>query len=252
MELNRELTFRPFAMEKEPHITFLHEVCLTPGSVQLCWQWREFLYVLGIEFEVKFARDARRALRPTQHPMQWTRGLFILGLKCSWPEAIHLSQSSADLKNAWRCTPAYFFAFVEWHLTECKIPWSFLYLFTLSSHKFWLSFLRYMCSGISVTVVTLDGRWEDLIKIRSNLITRNEVQGNIRNWQATPWNRAEGNGSERGEYCVEDTGSGGGECYVLKIRFQGGLNDVLKIWVQERLSDVLSWRWWWGWVLYWR
>jgi len=40
--------------------------------------------------------------------------------------------------------------------------------------------------GISVIVVTLDGRWEDLIKIRGNLITRNEVQGNIRNRQTTP------------------------------------------------------------------
>jgi hypothetical protein len=37
-----------------------------------------------------------------------------------------------------------------------------------------------------VTVVTVDGTWEDLIKIKSNLITRNEVQGNIRNRQATP------------------------------------------------------------------
>lgn len=46
--------------------------------------------------------------------------------------------------------------------------------------------LRYMCLGISVTVVTVDGRWEDLIKIKSNLIARNEEQGNLRNIQATP------------------------------------------------------------------
>jgi hypothetical protein len=69
-----------------------------------------------------------------------------------------------------------------------------------------------MVLGISVIVVTLDGRWEDLIIIRGNLIKRNEVKGNIRNRQTTPRHLAEHNDSGRGEYYVEDTGSRGGEC----------------------------------------
>lgn len=71
-----------------------------------------------------------------------------------------------------------------------------------------------MSLGISVTVATLDGRWKDLIKIRGNIVTRNEVQGNIRNRP------------------LRDIS--------LKVMVKEGVNTVLKIRVPEGVSFMSS------------
>lgn len=113
--------------------------------------------MLGLEFEVKFAREAGRSLGPTQHPMQWSRGLFILGLKFSRTEAIHLSESSAILRMRGAVPPRLSLCLRGMALNRVEDNLILPHLFTLGSHKVRLSFLRYMCIGISVTLVTL--RW---------------------------------------------------------------------------------------------
>jgi hypothetical protein len=43
--------------------------------------------------------------RPVQPPIQWIPRVLFQGVKRLGPEADHTRSSSAEVKNAWSCTP---------------------------------------------------------------------------------------------------------------------------------------------------
>jgi hypothetical protein len=51
-----------------------------------------------------FSTTSRTALGPTQPPIQWVPGVLSLGVKRPGCEAGRSPPSSAEVKNAWRCT----------------------------------------------------------------------------------------------------------------------------------------------------
>jgi hypothetical protein len=51
-----------------------------------------------------FTTASRKALGPTQHPIQWVPGALSLGAKQPGREADHSPPSSAEVNNAWNYT----------------------------------------------------------------------------------------------------------------------------------------------------
>jgi hypothetical protein len=51
-----------------------------------------------------FATASRPALGPADSPVQWVPGLFSPGVRRPEREADHSPPSSAEVRNAWRCT----------------------------------------------------------------------------------------------------------------------------------------------------
>jgi hypothetical protein len=52
-----------------------------------------------------FSNASRSTLRPTYPPIQRVLGDLTPGVKRLWREAHHSPPSSAEVKNAWSCTP---------------------------------------------------------------------------------------------------------------------------------------------------
>jgi hypothetical protein len=63
-----------------------------------------------------FTTASRPALGPTQPPIQWVPGALSLGVKRLGREADHSPPSSAEVKNAWSCTPTPQYVFMAWRL----------------------------------------------------------------------------------------------------------------------------------------
>jgi hypothetical protein len=61
-----------------------------------------------------YTTASRPALGPTQPPIQWIPGALSLGVKRPGREADHSSQSSAEVKNAWRYTSTPQYAIMAW------------------------------------------------------------------------------------------------------------------------------------------
>jgi hypothetical protein len=57
---------------------------------------------------------SRPALEPTYPPVQWIKGALFLRVKRPGREADHSPPSSAEVKNAWSCTPLPQYAFMAW------------------------------------------------------------------------------------------------------------------------------------------
>jgi len=64
-----------------------------------------------------FAAASRPAQVPIHHPIQWARGALHLGVKRPGREADNSPSPSAEVKNAWTCTPPQY-AFMAWCLIK--------------------------------------------------------------------------------------------------------------------------------------
>jgi hypothetical protein len=81
----------------------------------------------------------------TQPPIQWVLGAIHLEVKQPWPEAGHLSPSSAEVKNVWSYTSTPHmslwcgallckeYAFMLWYLVKHKDKFTFTLLSTSST-----------------------------------------------------------------------------------------------------------------------
>jgi hypothetical protein len=72
-----------------------------------------------------FTTMSRPALGLTLAPVQWVPGTVSLGVKRSVCEADHSPPSSAEVKNAWRCTSISQYVFMAWCLVKYKENFTF-------------------------------------------------------------------------------------------------------------------------------
>jgi hypothetical protein len=111
---------------------FTHAFCLShPSHIPLfdqpnaTWQYKLWKSQLS-NFLCLPVTFSRKALEPTQPPIQWLPGALSLGVKRLGSEADHWPPSSAKVKKAWSYTSTPQYVFMVWCLVKHRDNFTFL------------------------------------------------------------------------------------------------------------------------------